>query len=126
MPSKNANPIESIIVVSGTPGSGKTTLARQLAIALELPLISKDVIKEALYDTLGTGDLELSRRFGAASHRIMSALARDTGPCLLEAFFRRGIAEAERHGGHLPEHQSDSAIASWAKSEPAPLHLHGP
>src|SRR4051794_10844242 len=43
------------VVVSGIPASGKTTLARQLALALELPLVSKDVIKEALFDALGTG-----------------------------------------------------------------------
>ena len=38
------------VVVSGPPGSGKSTLARGLAPELGLPLLSKDRIKEALFD----------------------------------------------------------------------------
>ena len=34
------------VVISGLPGSGKTTLARRLAQALNLPLIDKDDILE--------------------------------------------------------------------------------
>ncbi len=36
------------VVVSGSPGSGKSTLASALADGLGLPLLSKDIIKEAL------------------------------------------------------------------------------
>ena len=36
-----------IILVTGIPGTGKTTLARQLAEALEMPLATKDDIKES-------------------------------------------------------------------------------
>jgi predicted kinase len=41
------------VLVGGWPASGKTTLARALAAELELPLLSKDEVKEALMDTLG-------------------------------------------------------------------------
>jgi predicted kinase len=48
--------------VSGLPGSGKSTLARQLALALDLPLLDKDTILEALFESKGIqGRRELSR-----------------------------------------------------------------
>jgi predicted kinase len=44
------------VLITGLPGSGKTTIARPLAHALGLPLVAKDAIKETLFDTLGTDD----------------------------------------------------------------------
>jgi len=41
-------PPGTFVVVSGPPASGKTTLARTIAPALDLPLIAKDTIKQAL------------------------------------------------------------------------------
>ena len=83
------------------PGSGKTTLGRALAQELDVAFISKDVIKEALYDALGTGDVEWSERLGAASHQVMYALAKDARAAVLEAHFYRGVAEGDLQGlGH--------------------------
>ena len=47
-----------LVVVTGLPGSGKTTIAGPLAAELGWPLLGKDTIKEALFDALGTGDLD--------------------------------------------------------------------
>lgn len=41
------------ILVAGIPASGKTTTARFIAEGLQIPLISKDKIKEILYDAVG-------------------------------------------------------------------------
>lgn len=80
-----------IVVVSGAPGAGKSTLAYPLAAALRLPLFAKDTIKETLYDALG-GDgpasLAQSRQFGAAAMALLWRLARDAPACVLEANFR--------------------------------------
>ncbi|MFI6448862.1 IS256 family transposase [Kitasatospora sp. NPDC050543] len=43
-----------VVLVNGLPGAGKTTLARALSQRMGLPLFSKDTIKEAHADVLGT------------------------------------------------------------------------
>jgi len=87
-----------LVIVSGAPASGKTTLARRLAAALSLPLLTKDDIKEALFDALGTPDLEQSRQLGRAAYRVLYLIAArllESGVgALLESNFERGGSEA--------------------------------
>ncbi len=60
-----------IIIVTGPPASGKTTLAAQLAADLSLPAITKDGIKEALLDAVGSVDRESSERLGRGSWEVL-------------------------------------------------------
>ena len=41
------------VIVTGRPGSGKTTLARKLADSLHMPLLSRDEVKEGYVSTFG-------------------------------------------------------------------------
>jgi predicted ABC-type ATPase len=79
-----------IVFISGAPGSGKSTLAGQLAEALQMNLIGKDLIKEALWDVFDppAGDLEWSRRLGASAMEVIWTLATQSRRAVLEANFR--------------------------------------
>lgn len=64
-----------LVIINGIPGTGKTTIAKPLANQLGFPLISKDTIKELLFDTLGVGDREWSKMLGKASIKFLYNLA---------------------------------------------------
>jgi predicted kinase len=144
----------TLVLVTGPPASGKTTLARPLAGHLGLPLLGKDTIKEALFDALGTGDRAWSRRLGAASYQVLLALLREIpaavvdanfspthGPALLaacqrpiEVFCRCPAVEVvrrfdqrapSRHPGHV-DHTLDQDAKTRLFAGAAPLALGGP
>jgi predicted kinase len=67
------------VLVAGWPGSGKSTLSAALANELELPLLAKDEIKEALMDGLGRPQtVPESQRLGKAA---VLAMLRVAGHC---------------------------------------------
>jgi predicted kinase len=97
-----------LVLVTGPPGGGKTALAAPLARGLGLPLLSKDELKESLFDSLGTGDPEWSRRLGRAAVALLFVVAArelEAGRSLvLEANLVAG--EAEEDVAALPPHRA--------------------
>ena len=69
-----SSPSRTVILVTGLPAAGETTVSRALSEALTLPLLSKDAIKESLFDVLGVRDREWSLRLGAAANSVLWAL----------------------------------------------------
>ena len=91
----NPLPPGTFVVVSGPPASGKTTLAREIAPALGLPLIAKDTIKQALMTVLPVPDVETSRVVGTASVAALLAVAAETAGAVLESVWHRSRAVAD-------------------------------
>jgi predicted kinase len=64
-----------LVVVTGPPASGKSGLARDLAAELSMPFISKDELKERLYEVIGSGD-RIEEEIEAAALAILFSVAR--------------------------------------------------
>lgn len=60
-----------LIIVTGLPGTGKTTLGKKIAEKFSLPFVCKDDFKEMLFDVLGSKDREWSQKIGMASYDIL-------------------------------------------------------
>lgn len=63
------------ILMAGMPASGKSTMARAIAEKWKLPVISKDSIKEYLYDNIGFQSRAEKVNLGIASMEIMYYVA---------------------------------------------------
>ena len=61
----------ALILVTGLPGTGKTTLSKEISADFSSPLISKDSIKEIIFDEMGWEDRRWSQQVGQATYRIM-------------------------------------------------------
>lgn len=93
-------------------------------------MLSKDVIKEAVADVLGTGDEDWSRQVGAAAFEVLYALARDTPAAVLESHWtavsRPGLLALE--GAKIEVHCTcdddvlRSRLEARAKTDRHPIH----
>ncbi|MEY8276545.1 AAA family ATPase [Blautia marasmi] len=79
------------ILVSGIPASGKTVLAEYLSASLHIPVVSKDKIKEILFDTIGfrsrTEKVALGTGAMEAMYYFAGQMMRAGQPFLLENNF---------------------------------------
>ncbi len=63
------------ILVTGIPAAGKSTMAEAISERLKLPVISKDTVKELLFDHVGFQSREEKVKLGTASMEIMYYVA---------------------------------------------------
>jgi len=85
-----------LVIILGSPASGKSTLARRLGTDLDLGVLGKDDVKEALFDALGSEDRGFTRRLSEASFTVLARLARTQlllgHSCIVEGNWRSSHA----------------------------------
>jgi predicted kinase len=101
----------TLIVVSGAPGTGKSTVAAALAADLRWPLLALDPLKEALADVLGLGGEDWSDRVGDAAAEVVFRLA---------AAFPNAVAEGWWRGARRERAQREfaGAIEVFCRCDP--------
>lgn len=75
------------IVMSGLPGSGKTTVACALAPLMNLPVIDKDAILERLFDSSRTGDSAWRRQLSRESDAILESELSASSGAIVSSFW---------------------------------------
>ncbi len=63
------------ILVTGIPAAGKSTMAKAISERFKLPVISKDAVKELLFDNIGFQSRKEKVNLGIASMEIMYYVA---------------------------------------------------
>ncbi len=100
----------ALVIILGSPASGKTRLGARLAADLGVACHGKDEVKEALFDTLGVGERDWSSRLSRASCAVLLRIGLTTAaaglPCMLEGNWR-------------PEHRS--ALQALTQERALPL-----
>jgi len=88
-----------LIIVSGPPSTGKTTLAKAISQKYNFPLITKDNLKEILFDTIGWKDRDWSKRLGKSSfvllHYILDSFMITGQALIIEGNFKPGFESQE-------------------------------
>lgn len=89
----------TLVIVTGPPAAGKTSIIEDLAASLRLPLFTKDAIKERFADALGEGAHDHASDLGKGSQLQLIAIAEElvrTGHgVVIESFFHKGITEPQ-------------------------------
>ena len=65
------------ILINGVPASGKTAIGKIISNHYHDPLLSLDVIKEAIFDVMGVGDRDYSRLLTRTSKKIIWSIIKN-------------------------------------------------
>ena len=83
------------IIVSGIPASGKSTVGHAVAAALGLPMLDKDEILEALFDSKGVGNAEWRARLSRVADETFQELALRSDSTVLTSWWRHPLSQVD-------------------------------
>ena len=108
-----------LIVITGPPCSGKTSIGQRISSDLGLPIIGKDDIKETLFDALGWKDRAWSRKLSGASYELiymlLDKLLAAGGSCIVDSNFKNDI-DSERLQAVCQKHNA-VPLQIWCKAD---------
>lgn len=111
----------TVIIITGHPANGKTTLAKVLADALAIPYFHKDGGKEIMMDGFGKKDLAWSRQIGRVSFELLyhqcDMLLKANVSHIIEANFNPTYADEAWQ--RLQHHYRFNAIQLLCQTSPA-------
>ncbi|HSV04330.1 MAG TPA: AAA family ATPase [Phenylobacterium sp.] len=105
-----------IVVMSGYPAAGKSSLARALAARLGFTYVSKDGMLDVIFRAMqgAPGDHALSLRCGTAAWEIFWALSRAGGDLVLDSNIKRSdpyeATQLARLSGRIVELRCDCPL----------------
>ena len=129
-----------LLIVTGAPGSGKTTLAQQLGAEGHLPVLSRDRLKEGYAHTHGQGHAELPASANAEVTELFFATLElwiaEGISCIAEAAYqeplwRPGLEPLRERADiavlicSLAEEVLAARLAKRAEEDPAHAYYHG-
>lgn len=84
-----------LIIITGRPASGKTTLAHRLSQTIHCPLVSRDALKEGyintIRDSVGNAGDEPDRHIYNTFFEVMDLLISKNISCIAEAAFQHAL-----------------------------------
>jgi predicted kinase len=97
--------VNTLVVVCGLPGTGKTTVAREITERLDARLLRTDVVRKDLFDDPAYTEAETEAVYAELFDRATAALADES--VVLDATFR---TEAFRTGAREAAQSADAAF----------------
>lgn len=93
------SPRPLLVLINGAPGSGKTTLAHQIAEATSLPVVSRDSVRAGLAETFGdshdSGRRSINQRVVSTTWGIVEDLLSQGVSVISEQSCVRGLSEQD-------------------------------
>lgn len=86
------------ILVTGIPAAGKSTMAQFLSEQLQIPMISKDRIKEQLFDDVGFLSRNEKVKLGIASMNILYYMAEQLMKCKQPFILENNFENSSQEG----------------------------